>query len=482
LQRLHEIVEDYYQVVEGDHLNFWKKLGYGRKRNEISTLSHRLRGHQVIITSCLGSIQNRLLDRIAQGLLPALEQGELVIQPARNNSVATSPFSSSLGTTLVNGVDAADFEHPSPAFGDRQTSVSSSSYKGKAPVKQDKTLPSPLQKQSVFSADSPSVGPSGRSKSAASSEVPNSIKAKQFNPAYYGPAVSDEDDLQSEDASDDGLDIATEINEVSEALVSFRRKEKASEPLNFPNRQRIISPPEEVKSRFKQLALDALTNCELSTIGWLRLATWWFLKGRCINQSADSTRSASSYGGSSAHADAIRPSLQVYINLLKAAWILFDVVLDEQYEYPLTFRENWELFNHLSDGLAHEFRAFRQDGLFSSEDLVSDADALNIFEPMSTAELRDTTGVEDLGRWVTVHKGDAGNRDEQVLFRTFVDAAIGRGGRTVYDKGAPYLLLVSSRDGESEPQITICNQLGIWSLSRDRKYLSSSCYTKIHPI
>jgi hypothetical protein len=157
-------------------------------------------------------------------------------------------------------------------------------------------------------------------------------------------------------------------------------------------------------------------------------------------------------------------------------------VLDEQYEYPLIFRENWELFNHLSDGLAHEFRVFRQDGPFSTEDLMSDADALNIFEPMSTAELRDTTGVEDLGRWVTVHKGDAGNKDEQVLFRTFVDAAIGRGGRTVYDKGAPYLLLVSSRDGESEPQITICNQLGMWSLSRDRKYLSAIWRTRVNLI
>ena len=75
-------------------------------------------------------------------------------------------------------------------------------------------------------------------------------------------------------------------------------------------------------------------------------------------------------------------------------------------------------------------------------------------------------GLEN-GRWITVEQDDAGEEDETVIFRTFVNAAIGGKRSRVRSRGAPYLLLLSTREGESEPKVTICNQRGTLSLTRD---------------
>lgn len=70
------------------------------------------------------------------------------------------------------------------------------------------------------------------------------------------------------------------------------------------------------------------------------------------------------------------------------------------------------------------------------------------------------------GRWITVEQDDAGEEDETVLFRTFVNAAIGGKTKRIWSQGSPYMLLLSIKDGESEPQVTICNQSGTLGLSR----------------
>lgn len=57
-------------------------------------------------------------------------------------------------------------------------------------------------------------------------------------------------------------------------------------------------------------------------------------------------------------------------------------------------------------------------------------------------------------RWITVEQNDAGEEDETVLFRTFVDAAIGGKTKRIWSQGSPYMLLLSIKEGESEPQVT----------------------------
>lgn len=80
-------------------------------------------------------------------------------------------------------------------------------------------------------------------------------------------------------------------------------------------------------------------------------------------------------------------------------------------------------------------------------------------------------GYEDR-RWITTELDDAGEEDEHVTYRTFVNAAIGGKRNRVRSRGAPYMLLLSTKEGESEPKITICNQSGSLSMTRD-----CECYT-----
>lgn len=99
---------------------------------------------------------------------------------------------------------------------------------------------------------------------------------------------------------------------------------------------------------------------------------------------------------------------------------------------------------------------------------------LNVWEFLQPEE--ETYDQDDLlpglenGRWITVDQADAGEEDEKVLFRTFVNAEIGGKRFRLRKKGAPYMLLLSTKEGESEPKVTICNQSGTLCLQRDCKY------------
>ncbi len=56
-----------------------------------------------------------------------------------------------------------------------------------------------------------------------------------------------------------------------------------------------------------------------------------------------------------------------------------------------------------------------------------------------------------------------------MLFRTFVNAEIGSKALRMKSRGAPYLLILSTKEGDSEPKVTICNQSGTLGLTRDCK-------------
>jgi hypothetical protein len=81
-------------------------------------------------------------------------------------------------------------------------------------------------------------------------------------------------------------------------------------------------------------------------------------------------------------------------------------------------------------------------------------------------------GMEN-GRWITVEQEDSGDESEKVLFRTFVNAAIGSRRVRIMSKGAAYMLILSTKEGESEPRVTLCNQSGTLCLTRDCKSYSS---------
>jgi hypothetical protein len=66
----------------------------------------------------------------------------------------------------------------------------------------------------------------------------------------------------------------------------------------------------------------------------------------------------------------------------------------------------------------------------------------------------------DNSRWVAVDLEDAGNEQEKVLYRTFVNASIGGKKSRMRTKGAPYMLLLATREGESEPKLCSATNVG----------------------
>lgn len=123
----------------------------------------------------------------------------------------------------------------------------------------------------------------------------------------------------------------------------------------------------------------------------------------------------------------------------------------------------------IQQGIREEFDKFRPTD-------ESDRDALlgydnNVFEFCQAEEetcddYNLSPGFEN-DRWIAVEQSDAGGEDETVIFRTFVNAAIGAKKSRMRSKGARYMLLLSTKDGESEPRVTICNQSGTLALTRD---------------
>ena len=107
--------------------------------------------------------------------------------------------------------------------------------------------------------------------------------------------------------------------------------------------------------------------------------------------------------------------------------------------------------------------------MFTDKDLLEQN--YNIWEFLQPKE--ETYDDDDLlpglenGRWITVEQDDAGEEDETVIFRTFVNAALGGKRSRVRSRGAPYMLILSTKEGESEPKVTLCNQSGTICLTRD---------------
>ena len=263
------------------------------------------------------------------------------------------------------------------------------------------------------------------------------------------------------------------VAEAMQELVRVRQREQSARPLRIVRQDPVHRPPDALKEHFQEFADDELKIRRLNARDWLRVATWWLLKAR-FNTRVDersqfmSTRGSLSVSGVSGGG---RSGInQAYVDLLKASWILYNVILkDDNDKVSLMTDENRKMFYNLSDGIREDLSDFQPVDAPEKDTLLRQN--CNIWELLQPEE--ETYDDEDLlpglenGRWITVEQDDAGEEDEQVLFRTYVNAAIGGKRYRMRSKGAPYMLLLSTKEGESEPKVTLCNQSGTLCLTRD---------------
>lgn len=115
-------------------------------------------------------------------------------------------------------------------------------------------------------------------------------------------------------------------------------------PLRVAPQDEIHRPDDELKAKFQDLANDELKIRRLNVRDWLRVATWWLLKARSTLRLYQIPSITNARGSFSNSGDSRAPSNQAYVDLLKASWILYDVVLKDDNLTPLLVNENRQLF------------------------------------------------------------------------------------------------------------------------------------------
>ena len=286
-------------------------------------------------------------------------------------------------------------------------------------------------------------------------------------------SLGGESTIKSHGVGSKAPDVNDVVAEAMQELVRVRQREQSARPLRIVRQDPVHQPPDALKEHFQEFADDELKIRRLNARDWLRVATWWLLKAR-FNTRVDersqylSTRGSFSVSGVSGGG---RSGInQAYVDLLKASWILYNIILkDDNDKVSLMTDENRKMFYNLSDGIREDLSGFQPVDAPEKDTLL--CQNYNIWELLQPEE--ETYDDEDLlpglenGRWITVEQDDAGEEDEQVLFRTYVNAAIGGKRYRMRSKGAPYMLLLSTKEGESEPKVTLCNQSGTLCLTRD---------------
>ncbi|GLA07178.1 hypothetical protein AnigIFM60653_008131 [Aspergillus niger] len=245
-------------------------------------------------------------------------------------------------------------------------------------------------------------------------------------------------------------------------------REQIFRSLRCEPRDKTHQPDAELLANFDHIAHKEERAQQLTARCWLLVAVWWLLKARTALANSERSTLASTRGSVSPSALSCNSSHQAYVDLLKASYILYDIVLNCDNPQLLLEDEIRKMISDLSDGLKEDF------GQFSAVDIPDYAaihsQNLDFWEPLQPEEMIGKDGQPAKPGnfcYITVELEDAGKEDEQVLFRTFVNAGIGTKKLRMRSRGAPYMLLLSTKYGESEPKITLCNQYGTFCLQRD---------------
>ncbi|KAI4105822.1 MAG: hypothetical protein LQ345_007213 [Seirophora villosa] len=407
LRNLTKLVSKYQELVVGDGRQFWRKLQWVTEKGHIADFRCRIVVHTNTIGLHMSSISNSALARIENSMIDALKRqgaSEETVEPVMRKA-----------STFSNGWDTK----PLP--------------------------PTPLPYEDHGEDPPPSPDQGGT------------------------PQLPDERLTHlGKDEAGRPHSVAEAVEEANQELLKVRQKDQAARPLRIVEEDPLHTVDDTLKERFQQLADDELRVRWLSAKDWLRVATWWLLKARFNIRDVESCSPTVSdfiqvSGVASGSAN------QAYVDLLKSSWILRTIILDETNISSLMTDENRQLVYNLSDGINESFSKMQPPDGHRRQALVEqNIDIWELLQPEEETFHEDglLAGLNNQ-RWITVEKDDGGEEEETVLYRTFVNAAIGCKRCRIKSRGAPYMLILSTKAGESQPKVTICNQIGTMSMTRD---------------
>ncbi|KAI4256008.1 MAG: hypothetical protein L6R42_006437 [Xanthoria sp. 1 TBL-2021] len=185
------------------------------------------------------------------------------------------------------------------------------------------------------------------------------------------------------------------------------------QPLEIPEQREKHECPDELKTAFLQ-SFDAIGN-EILDESWIRVATWWLIKSQNIFQSINSTANHSQKDAfhDYSHWENTTSKDQAYVDLLKASWILDELIRERKVAGDLTKSHTRklviDLMKALKSDLHHRQRDRSFDGVPATPVLLEqDLSLLESFEQTVEAKENEPRAMDDLTtsqRWITIDKG-----------------------------------------------------------------------------
>ncbi|KAL4785442.1 hypothetical protein BJX76DRAFT_366981 [Aspergillus varians] len=484
LQRLGELVTKHRNLgLEGG-----QRVEWDSQQEQIEDFKSRIMVYSTNLHLFMTSIRNSsqkgleslMLD--ALGTAPARELREISEHQATSaNPLAPTMSKQPIGFNVTSGVEAPSsvspevVVHPESTLGIHACdSISSDSRVSAYSSESIPSLPTNrLTPNSTLRSSTLSSPTSTETNLVERSSVSPSPLHSEGIYADYFRGHRKESLFERHGSATHSLSTASPITPTTANILrqfqEIQLRDQHPRPLRYEPRDSLHQPDPTILERFESCLNDEEQTRRFSTRDWLRVAVWWLLKARTGLANCERSTLVSARGSMSPSMTSSNSSHQAYIDLLKASYVLYDIVLKRQNPQSLIIDENRKLISDLSDGIKEDFSQF------ISVDIPDPATItlhnLDIWEPVQPNETSIGDGESLLTlenfRYTTVELEDAGAEEERVILRTFVNAGIGGKKLRMRTKSAPYMLLLSTIEGESEPKVTICNQLGTLCLQRD---------------
>ncbi|KAJ5994461.1 hypothetical protein N7451_010185 [Penicillium sp. IBT 35674x] len=497
---LTSLLNRYRELGISEGKAFWQRIKWSTQRMQVEDIRSKLIVHTCNLNLCMSPMENSSLADIERTMVQAMEDDEqalLALETSRrDSSLVVSPLS------IKSGV-STDYEDLFDAYAPQLTLPRGSSLVSHGSQGQEHRL---LGRPKHMSTSSESVmsGSDGsfyggtaptstsmhsRSHSQRLVEKLNNSRALSPQPLYEASIDGHASDRTPwENASDiqEGQSVGKSSEKTSpefghenvmgaitsamQQLRQVRLQEQLARPMRYVPQNKMHKPDQDTLQAFDSSVYEELQARKLITRDWLRIATWWLLKARATLANCGRHNLVSARGGIVMPSDSRSASQQAYVDLLKSSYILYEIVLKDESSPALLTDENRKTISDLSEGVNDELSQY--SSLDVPEPSSLSAQDLDIWEPVQPEEASQSSlDFFGLGnaRWVAVNQEDSGSEEERVLCRIFVNAGIGSKKYRIRTRSAPYMLLLATKDGESEPKIILCNQSGSLCLQRDCK-------------
>ncbi|KAJ5646581.1 hypothetical protein N7490_002953 [Penicillium lividum] len=427
---------------------FWQRISWTTQRAQVEDIRLKLMVHTCNLCLCVSPIENFSLVDIERTMVQAMEDDEQALRAfetsRRDSNLKVSPLS------VKSGV-LTDYEElfgsymprqplPRPGRSDSQPLIPKLNY--------SRALsPQPLYEDSIDGGTSEKI---------------------------FWEDASDVQERESKTSESSTTEFGHEnvmeaVTSAMQQLRQVRIQEQLARPIRYVPQTKLHRPDQDTIKIFESSVNEELQARRLITRDWLRIAIWWLLKARATLANCNRHSLVSARGGLALPtSDSRSVSQQAYVDLLKSSYILYEIVLKDENSPVLLTDENRKAIHDLSEGVNDEFSQYTSVDIPEPSSLR--AQDLDIWEPLQPEEasesILDFFGLEN-SRWIAVNQEDAGSEEERVLYRAFVNAGIGSKKFRIRTRGAPYMLSLATKEGESEPRIILCNQSGSLCLQRD---------------